>query len=319
MPFDDNPLPLTLGLSSCLAGEKVRYAGDHRYEARVVEVLGQYAQFQSVCPEMAIGLGVPRKPIQLLQTDKGVRVRGIEDPAQDVTEALQDYAQQMASPLADVCGYIFKKGSPSCGVADVPIRDDDGNEVAQGEGMFVHELRKAMPFLPMVDERQLAQPASWDHFVEQVFALWHWRDFEQSRPDLKALQAYHRRYAHNLALRDTRIKYDLDAWLQEQDGEAALDLQTYFRQYMQCLAEPGDAFQRSLALSICLNELAPLLPQAIFASLQEQVQDFGQGQLALTQVMGSLRLLLQHHGLDLWQDSNWLFPHPWEQALRYPI
>ena len=129
-------VPLRIGVSSCLLGHAVRYDAGHKHNAYITQTLGEYFEFAPFCPELAIGLGVPRPTIRLVNVDGEVRVRGVKDPGQDVTEALVANARDVAGQLESVSGYIFKKGSPSCGMDRVKVyHAESGHPVESAAGM----------------------------------------------------------------------------------------------------------------------------------------------------------------------------------------
>ena len=112
---------IPLGVSECLLGEPVRFDGGHKHNRYLTEVLGQYMAFHPVCPEVAIGLGIPRKPIRIVATDRGSRIQGVTNPDLDVTEALAAQADLAVAAMPDICGYLFMQNSPSCGVFDMKL------------------------------------------------------------------------------------------------------------------------------------------------------------------------------------------------------
>ena len=81
---------IPIAISSCLLGEEVRFDGGHKHNAYITQTLGEYFSYTPFCPEVAIGLGVPRPTVQLVQVEDDIRVRGSKDPQLDVTERLQD-------------------------------------------------------------------------------------------------------------------------------------------------------------------------------------------------------------------------------------
>lgn len=146
-----------IAISSCLLGNPVRYNGVEKRNATICEQLSGVVDWLPICPEVGIGLGVPRAPIQLVKTDSGIRVLGVENPAQDVTEALADFARQQAQAGKQICGYIFKSRSPSCGLAGVPVYDsNDRLVVSHGVGEFTRgflsELEQRGQVVPVIDE-----------------------------------------------------------------------------------------------------------------------------------------------------------------------
>lgn len=159
---------IRIGISSCLLGESVRYDGGHRHNETIVATLGKNFDLVPFCPEMAIGLGVPRAPIRLVQNTLGTRARGIADPALDVTHRLAAYAEKVAAELCNVSGYIFKAGSPSCGMQDVPVFGAGGVPVAAGAGIYAATLMALLPGLPVEDEGRLTDPVIRENFIERV-------------------------------------------------------------------------------------------------------------------------------------------------------
>jgi len=168
-----NPKKIPVGISSCLLGEAVRYDGGHKYDPLINTQLAWLFEFRPGCPEMAIGLGVPRAPVQLVRTDRGIRVRGVHNPALDVTRKLQEYGSRRATELADVCGYIFKSRSPSCGMTGVATWTVEGTQAGlDGSGAFAAALISARPDLPVIDEIRLQDPRQRVQFIEAVFACY---------------------------------------------------------------------------------------------------------------------------------------------------
>ena len=161
--------PLCVGVSSCLLGEAVRYDGGHKRVAWLVEDLGRSVELVPVCPEVEVGLGVPREPIHLVRRDAGLRIVRVADGA-DLTPRFERWMDDRLDRLAalGLAGYVFKAGSPSCGLADVPIADRSGNVVTTGDGLFAGALRRRWPHLPVVDERELATREGRERFVRAL-------------------------------------------------------------------------------------------------------------------------------------------------------
>ena len=163
--------PIKIGISSCLLGENVRYDGHNKYNRYIAEVLGQYVDFVPVCPETAIGLGIPRPPVRLLNRNGRICAVGVDNPDIDITEALTWFGKKQAAVLGTVAGYIFKSRSPSCGITDTPIITN-GKEV-YGAGLYAQQVIKAFPLLPVTDEVSLRHENHVDHFLERVLAYNH--------------------------------------------------------------------------------------------------------------------------------------------------
>lgn len=163
------PRRLRLCVSSCLLGEKVRYDGGDRREPCITDELSRSCELIAICPEVAIGLGVPRPPVRLEQRDGRVEALGIDDPGFDITERLCAYAQQQIPRLAGIDGYIFKGRSPSCGVNSTPLFCN-GVETGRGAGLFAAAIMQALPLLPIIEETALRDAARRADFLERARA-----------------------------------------------------------------------------------------------------------------------------------------------------
>lgn len=196
---------IPVGVSECLLGEPVRYDGGHKRHAYLTNILSEYLNFQPVCPEVAIGLGIPRQPIRLIVTDSGVRVRGAKDAELDVTEDLASQAQQVAQTMPHLCGYIFMQKSPSCGLHGMKRYRPDGSfRDAQGQGAYAAKLTELMPWLPVEEARSLDDPERRNNFLIRVFTLYDWQQTVAFDPTPERLIAFYSRYkyqvmAHHLA------------------------------------------------------------------------------------------------------------------------
>lgn len=136
-------------ISSCLFGEKVRYdAKSQALPANELQQISKENQLLPICPEVAIGLSVPRPPIQLRQYADGYHAVVIENPALDYTQALRDYAAQVLKQNPELKGCILKQKSPSCGAGETKLYDREGRlQALDGWGIFADELRRLKPEL----------------------------------------------------------------------------------------------------------------------------------------------------------------------------
>lgn len=187
-----------LGISSCLLGNEVRYDGGHKRDRFIVGTLGDYFEFVPVCPELAIGLGVPRQPIRLRGQPGSIRVVGVDDDQLDVTDDLRDYGRRMAGELSDISGYILKSKSPSCGMERVKLYADKGAPSSLGVGQYAAAFMETYPELPLEEEGRLCDPVLRENFIERVFAFRRWQDMSHGGVTPKKLIDFHTR--HKLAI-----------------------------------------------------------------------------------------------------------------------
>jgi len=158
-----------LAVSSCLLGQAVRYDGSDKHQVWLTHELAKQVDFQPLCPEMAIGLGVPRPAIHLCEQDGQIRLLGVMNPSDDFTLRMQQHALAMVEQLRDISGYIFKSKSPSCGIDNVKLIDSQGQLSRKGVGVYSELIRQHLPDVPIIDEQGLKNKSARTRFLQQVF------------------------------------------------------------------------------------------------------------------------------------------------------
>jgi uncharacterized protein YbgA (DUF1722 family)/uncharacterized protein YbbK (DUF523 family) len=192
---------MRIGVSSCLLGQLVRHDGQHKRDELVSDVLAPEVELVAICPEVELGLGIPREPVRLIKTAAGTRMVAVRS-RRDLTDEMNQWAEHRARALvsAGLSGYILKKDSPSCGMTRVkryPARPD-GAPARDGVGLFAAALARHLPHLPIEEEGRLHDPVLRDTFLESVFAYRDWRALRASGAGLGALVAFHSGYKLSL-------------------------------------------------------------------------------------------------------------------------
>ncbi len=162
---------IPVGISACLLGEKVRYDGNHKYNHDLITALGRFFKWVSVCPEVEMGLAVPRETMYLVIKDPG-DIRLVTPGGTDYTSVCQTFAKSRVASLAgeNICGFILKSGSPSCGLKEVPLFNSTRKQVGVGQGLFVSILLNCLPHLPVEEAEHLHNPQQRESFISQVLA-----------------------------------------------------------------------------------------------------------------------------------------------------
>ncbi len=185
---------IVIGISSCLMGQKVRFDGNPKESRFVTEELSKTFDFVPICPEMAIGLGVPRTPIHLVGNQETQRAVNIKDESIDVTTQLVEFGKSKARELTHISGYIFKKGSPSCGLFSVKIYKTANNVLNNGTGLYAQQIIDAHPHLPVEEEGRLNDLQLRANFLQRVEVYHRWQKLLSSGVTNKALVEFHTRH-----------------------------------------------------------------------------------------------------------------------------
>jgi uncharacterized protein YbbK (DUF523 family) len=157
-------------VSKCLGFDHCRYNG-LIINDDFVEKLKAYVEFKPVCPEVEIGLGIPREPIRVV--DIGGDIRLIQpDTGRDLTETMQDFANSFLDSVGTVDGFILKSRSPSCGIKDVKIYSGTKNDsmvLEKSGGFFGKAVIEKFPYLAIEDEGRLKNFRIREHFLTKLY------------------------------------------------------------------------------------------------------------------------------------------------------
>jgi uncharacterized protein YbgA (DUF1722 family)/uncharacterized protein YbbK (DUF523 family) len=190
---------IQIGVSQCLLGDQVRYDGGHKRNRYLTEELSQFFEYRPVCPEVAIGLGIPRKPIRLVIIDGEARVRGVENSALDVTEPLREQAELVVQQMPDICGYVFMQNSPSCGVFGVKQYRTNGYSAdSGGRGAYAKRFMELMPLLPIEEAGRLNDTGLRENFLTRVFAFHDFKLHLAENPTAKKIIDFYSRYKYQV-------------------------------------------------------------------------------------------------------------------------
>jgi uncharacterized protein YbgA (DUF1722 family)/uncharacterized protein YbbK (DUF523 family) len=200
---------IPVGISSCLLGNEVRHNGGHKRDSYINGTLSRFFDLEPFCPEVGIGMGVPRPAIRLIASDGEARAVGVKDPAMDVTDQLKAYTDEQGDAIAPLRGFILKKGSPSCGMERVKLYNDKGMPENRGVGIFARGLMARFPLLPVEEEGRLGEPRLRENFIQRVFIYHRWRNLMAEGLTVAALTDFHARIKLTLMSHDQQAAREL--------------------------------------------------------------------------------------------------------------
>lgn len=181
-----------VGISACLLGHAVRHDGGHRAQQWLIEALGPHVTWEPWCPEVEMGLGVPRETLRLVRPTAGAQPKLISDcSGRDLTAAALAAADGFLAAQPALDGYVLKSRSPSCGLARVNLCDAGGTVRPTGTGIHAARLQARLPSVPLSEEGPLHEPAGREHFVTRIFMHHRLRRLGRTPRELRAL---HRRF-----------------------------------------------------------------------------------------------------------------------------
>ena len=185
---------IRLGISACLLGRNVRWNGGHKLDRYLRDTLGAFVQYVPVCPEVEIGLPIPRETLRLVGSVESPRLVTTKTGI-DHTERMVNWARDRVKALEteNLCGFIFKTSSPSSGMTGVRVYDDKGMPSRRGQGIFARIFMEHFPRTPTTDEKRISDARMRENFIEQIFAMKRWRETLAKPRRLGELVEFHTR------------------------------------------------------------------------------------------------------------------------------
>lgn len=313
----ENTGPIYVGISSCLLGQKVRFDGGHKRDAYLVETLGRWFTWVPVCPEVEIGLGIPRPSLRLVRADEDVRL--VEPKTgRDLTETMRTYARERVGQLAplNLCGFILKKDSPSCGMERVKVYGG-GMPQRQGRGMFAAELISRFPLLPVEEEGRLNDPRLRENFVERVFAYRRLQLLFSQRWTVGDLVAFHTEHKLQLMAHHPETYRALGRLVAEARSWSREELRSRYEElFMRCLTYHATTRKHVNVLQHMSGYLKKHLASEDKAELHQTIEDFRQGLVPLIVPITLFRHYIRAFNVGYLAGQTYLEPHPKELMLR---
>jgi len=308
----------TLGISACLLGNEVRYNGGHKQSQLCSKILGEHFEFIAVCPEVAIGLGVPREPIRLVGDPAAPRAVGTRQHERDLSAPLAAYGERMAGELQGICGYIFMQKSPSCGLERVKVYQDNGSPSTAGaRGIYAAAFCARHPNLPVEEDGRLNDSVLRENFLSRVFAYAAWQTLLQEGLTRHRLLNFHARYKYLLMATDPQHYHALGQLLGNLAEQPLQELAPrYFSELMAALKKCATRGTHSNVLQHLSGYFKRVLSADDKAELSQLIEQYRTGLVPLVVPLTLLKHHLRQHPNAYLAEQRYLQPHPENLSLR---
>lgn len=310
--------PIRVGVSLCLLGEKVRWDGGHKHDRYVTDVLGRYFEFAPVCPEVEIGMGVPRESVRLVRPVDAPRLVG-NKTREDWTGRMTRFVGRRLRQrdMADLCGYILKKDSPSCGMERVRVYGETGMPVKKGKGFWGGKLVEHFPLLPVEEEGRLHDPELRENFIVRVFAYQRLRELFDGNWTRAGLIRFHTVHKYLLLAHSPKHYRELGALVADVKGHSPAKMRDkYSRLFMEGLRVKSTPARNANVLGHIMGFLKDLLDPAEKRNILGVVEDYRKQLVPLVVPLTLVRHYIDKHQVQYIQDQVYLNPHPKELMLR---
>lgn len=320
MSLSDSTLEpkMRMGVSSCLLGTEVRFDGGHKRDRFLTDRLGRFVEWVPVCPEVEVGMGTPRPALRLVGEGDDVRMVEIKSRF-DHTRAMRAYSTDRVRALRalDLCGYVLKKDSPSCGMTRVKIYPESGMPRREGRGVYASALMAAFPNLPVEDEGRLNDAKLRENFIERVFAYQRLRKLFRGRWTAGQIVDFHTAHKLQLMAHSTVAYRELGrlvATMKEIKRPAFRErYESGFMAALESIATPG---RTANMLQHAAGHLKKFLDSETRTELSDLIHDYRTGLIPLIVPVTLVGHHARRHDVDYLNGQVFLDPHPKELMLR---
>lgn len=309
---------IRLGISTCLLGEPVRFDGGHKWDRFLTDTLGQYVEYVPVCPEVECGLGIPRESLRLVGDWQNPRLITVRTNL-DQTDRMKEWAKRKILELEkeDLCGFIFKSGSPSSGMERVKVYDRNGVPAKRGVGIFARAFIDHLPLLPVEDEGRLNDPHLRENFIERIFALKRWREVLREKPSRGKLVDFHTRNKLLLLSHSPSHYQQMGRWVAQ--GKKA-PLKELYARYQTLFLEALKVKATSKKNANVLEHMMGYFKDQLSADEKQELLDiidrFRQEFLPLIVPVTLITHYVRKYKQPYLLEQSYLQPHPTELQLR---
>ena len=306
-----------VGISACLLGHKVRHDGGHKRDPFVTEVLGRFVDWVPVCPELEVGMGVPRETVRLVGRPSHPHMVA-QKSGKDWTREMTNYARERLVEIErlKLSGYIFKKDSPSCGLERVKVYGEIGAPSRKGRGLFARALTDAFPLLPVEEEGRLNDPGLRENFLERLFAYHRWRRLLGSAKSVASLVQFHASHKLLLLSHSERHTRRLGRIVAEaKKSPLGRVLEDYGHHFMEALAVHVTLRTHTNVLQHMMGYLSDRLTPDERGQLGEAIIDYHKELVSLAVPLTLIRHYVKKHRVAYILNQVYLKPYPRELRL----
>jgi uncharacterized protein YbgA (DUF1722 family)/uncharacterized protein YbbK (DUF523 family) len=309
---------IKIGVSSCLLGEEVRFDGGHKQNQYLLSTLSHYFEFRPFCPEVAIGLGIPREPIRLVAKGELIKCVGTKNEQLDVTEQLQTITDEQTPWHSQISGYILKKDSPSCGMERVKVYKESMPD-RNGTGIYAKRLMQNFPDLPIEEEGRLNDSILRENFIQRIFVYARWQELTLTTYSLRDIQQFHAQHKYIYMSHNQIALKKLGALLAKPCDNVSLLAKNYLSQAMTLLKSKATKSNHANTLQHIQGYLKKHIDQDDRQELCETIEQYSKGYVPLIVPITLLRHHFRRCPNEYITDSFYMCPHPSELMLLNSI
>ena len=310
---------IKVGVSACVMGEKVRFDGGHKRSGYVAQYLAEVFEMQPVCPEVGIGMPVPRPAIRVVESEGGKHaLRDSKDNSIDYTEKLDAFYAKKSAQIAHLDGFIFCGKSPTCGTERIKVYDDKGNlQHRKGIGMFAQQVKEQYPHLPIEEDGRLNDQGLRESFITKVYVHHRFRKEVAENPTIASLVSFHSSHKFLVMAYSPQAYQSLGRLVAKAKDEGIEStMEQYMTIIMKTLSKPTNRKKHTNVLMHLQGFFKKQLSKEDKQELSEQIDKYRLGYVPLLAPVTLLQHHLKNFPNDYLKQQVYLAPFPEQLGLR---
>jgi uncharacterized protein YbbK (DUF523 family)/uncharacterized protein YbgA (DUF1722 family) len=289
-------------------GEATRYDGGHKKSKLLTNLLSKVFKFIPVCPEVDIGLPVPREPIELVQTTERIKLFGVVDRKLDVTTKMARHSRKFARNNNQICGLVVKSGSPSCASKSARVyRSGQANWYGR-DGLFTQVFQKATPLVPVIDERGLNKPNILLCFIEAALSYHELLLMDESKNSSAIVKQNHAKHRMLVRSRSASAEATLGK-IVELDPDPKRFFDKYIVLFMKTVNRRASPKSRAKAMLFELERVKGKLDKAQFNRTRADIEKYSKKLAGYLHALSALKQAAIDSG-DVSLKSQSCFQYP---------
>jgi uncharacterized protein YbgA (DUF1722 family)/uncharacterized protein YbbK (DUF523 family) len=300
----------TVVMSLCLELEPVRYNAQV-IPFQFMRELEPSVEYIPICPEVEIGLGVPRDPIRIVDLGEGPRL--VQPSSEtDVSKAMRRFSERFFGALPEVDGFILKSRSPSCGIKDVKVYSglEKSGPVGKSAGFFGGAVLERYPGLAVEDEGRLTNFRIREHFLTRIFTNARFREVK-GEGSIRALVRFHSENKHLLLAYDQQAMRKLGRIAANPDQEPVSNVvSAYEATLARATAKMPNLGANINVLQHAFGYVSDQLSQAERELFLETLARYRSRRIPLSAVTQLLRAWIVRFEVDYLADQTYFQPFP---------
>lgn len=308
---------ITLGISSCLLGNKVRYDGGHQHDRFLTDTLGQYVRYVPVCPEVECGLPIPRETLRLLGDADNPRLVTSRTGV-DCTERMKTWAAVRLKELEteDLDGFVFKRMSPSSGMERVKLYAESGMPSNRGTGIFARAFMDHFPHLPVEEDGRLHDPVLRENFIQRIFVHKRWKTLKASGKKRGRLVDFHTSHKLLLFSHSEKDYREMGRLVARAKDMPVNDLFARYEEMLMATLKKRSTIKKHVNVLTHIfgyfkNALTPVEKQLVLEILEQ----YHQGLIPLIVPVTLMNFFVKKFKEEYLADQHYLDPHPLQLKL----